>query len=1034
MSDYYKKTHLLLLTCAIAAAAAAPVTARAAQGTYQARVAPQPNDLQFIFEAVDRGDINSLAAYLNFVRTYPELNIHLISNGRPNLNFTDQDGNTPLIRAARQNNLDMVRFLLSTGVNINAVNNRNESALITSYTFQQYHISRYLLAVGASDPYYIAQLLQNTPVAQPPADRAVTAAAPPPPAQEVAQNNAMKAPAENPGELSPSAGPLAAAPLAFGISQPSLYLIGGAVAAAAGTGGAVLAGGSAGGKTPALAVLSAPPPKNGSPLFFHTDEAENQEGIYGMRAEYALARGYDGSIYDRAAGGALNSTTPIGSVRVAVVDTGIKLDHPDLVNNILLADSVTCNDLGCVAGGSDTEGHGTTVAGIIAASLNGIGMHGVAPKAKIMSIGFADAVGNLTSGDAPGIESALDSGAQVINGSYGFIGLHAPDADAAGIAAIQSILNTDYGGTDLMTQFQRGVTDNAIFVFAAGNESTASTPVLHPTVPASLPYFFRGAAVPPGVNAADYAAVNPSGYDWSKNWVAAVSVYQDSSNNFQISEFSNQCGEAKEWCIAAPGEISKSTSFAGGYTGPIQGTSFAAPNIAGAIAAMLGAFPHLTPEKVLLALFDTATDLGAPGVDDVFGHGLVNLDRATDPSDGDWQIATAAITISRPFTSSGLGLSAPFGNALSSNRATLMFLDRYTKNYYVPLSALTGSLTPARTDYDRLARLGRPQMDKAMLLGENTTLHFATAASSGYGEDAKTDTMSRFSYASGIPLDAEGSRMASFAFNYKTSLAELLAPEEQRMIASDALKNPYLALLDTSNSSIVGYADGNTSVTTAAYAGKHSHAEYAYQFDESRKTTGVYSEVAYARGASSVSLNNGIIAENSTILGSETGGAFVVDKATTYHSGVAAKYVFDDSAALLANAHIGYTDVAAASDSILSGFSGIITSSFAAGGELYDTLYDDDTLGLVVSQPLRVMRGSANLTLPMGISGDGSILSQRSFLNLAPTGREVDFEMFYNLRQSESSELSVNGMYRLNADHDPSRNDALFLAKYKIRM
>jgi|GEM_PF-352058 len=1024
-----KKIHLFLLFCALAASG--PVTLIPAAHAQEMAAQPQANNLQLIFDAVDKGDIRGLADYLNFVKTFPSLNPHLIENGKLNLHFTDQEGNTPLIRAARKNNLDMVRFLLSNGADINAVNSYNESALITSYTYQQFAISNYLLVMGASDPYYIAQLLQ-TPAA-PVAPRIVAAQQPaaapiaPPPEQEAI---AAVDPTKNPGDLSPSAGP---GIILFGMTQKGLFLVGGSVLAAAGAGGATALATASASSFPPPVLFTTVAPRNGSPFSFRSAEAAGMEGIYDMNADYSLAHGYDGSIYGRNVDGSLISSTPTGFVKVAVVDSGIQLDHPDLVDNILASAAVTCNDVGCVAGGNDTEGHGTTVAGIIAAQLNGVGMHGVAPKAQLLAIGFADNAGALTNGDAPGISSALDNGAQVINGSYGFEGLYAPTADATGITAIQDLLNTSYGGTDLMTQFQRGVAAHAIFVYAAGNESSAGQPVGQPAVPASLPYFFRGAVVPAGVNAGDYNAVNPSGYDWSENWIAAVSVYKDSDNVFRISDFSNQCGAAMDWCLAAPGEISNSTSNDGGYSGAIQGTSFSAPNISGAAAALLGAFPHLTPEKIVLILFETATDLGPAGVDTIYGHGLVNLDRATDPSDGDWQLAAAAVMV--PFARSGMGLSAPFGNALASNHATLMFLDHYGKNYTIPLSTLARTLAPIKTDYDRLVKLATPDMDKMMTLGENTTLSFSTSAGAGYSKDTPQDKMAKFSYASSMAVDAEGTRTASFAFNYKTSLAEALAPAEQRMITSDALKNPYLALVETSNSSVVSYQDGPAKITTATYMGKQDKAKYDYKLNESKQVSGVHSEVTYAKGAATISLTNGIAMEDSTLLGSETGGAFSVDGATTYYTGLSGRYLFGDNAAIIANYNIGYTEVATSGNSLLNDVSGIVSSSFAAGGEFYNVAGDGDTLGFIISQPLRVNQGNAALTLPVGITSNGTILRQNGTLNLTPTGRELDFEIFYNVKQDDYSELSLDSMFRLNPNNDPTAtNDATFLAKYKIKM
>lgn len=1045
----------MLLSCVLAAYGPWSSTrpAHAAQET-----APPVNNTQAVFDAIDRGNGRYLASYTNFVKTFQSINPDLITNGKLNFNFRDQEGNTPLIHAARQKNLDIVQFLINNGADINAVNNNNESALLTSYLYQQYDISNYLLSTGASDSYHIAQLLQGglAPAAQ---DIQVAAArtAPVPaatiPSQPapvvMAQNQPLPSTVEGEiqpkhstqdlGNLSPSAGGIGVVAAAgeSGFISSNLYLIGGGILAAAGAGGVAAAGSFS--STPALFVppplpLSDPPPQYVNPNAFTTSEAQAQEGILAMNVQYALARGYDGSIYSRAMDGSLLSPTPIGNVKVAVVDSGVQLDHPDLVGNILANLAVTCNDLGCVSGGNDTVGHGTEVAGIIAATMNGTGIYGVASKAKIIPVGFADNLGALTHGDAPGIKWALDHGAQVLNGSYGIPALYASQADAAAVTAIQTMLNTNYGGTNLMTEYQHGVTNHAIFVYAAGNESTAGHPVGQPVAPAGLPYYFRGGSVPAGVDATKYAAINPNGYDWSENWIVAVSVYKDSNSTYKISDFSNQCGALMNICLSAPGQITKSTAVGGGYSGAIQGTSFSAPNVAGAVAVLLGAFPQLSPERVVRILFDTATDLGPTGVDPIYGHGLINLQKATDPSDSGWQLGAVTVPVPFAFSTSVISLSVPFGNALFSNHANLMFLDHYGKNYTIPFSAVSGNLTQTKTAYEKLTNLATADMNNTIHLGGSSMFSFSTDAGQKDSKNTFSSKMSKFSYFSEVPLDATGNRTASFTFNYRTNLANALSPTEHRAIVSDALKNPYLALIDTSSSSVINIQNGHTKVTTAAYAGQYNRDEYNYRFKGQKKVTGVYSEVTYAKDKSSLSFDGGMTVENKSLLGSETSGAFAVDKAATYYTGISGKYAFRDNAALVANYNIGYTDVSAADYSFLGGFSGIVSSSFAAGSEFYNIAGEHDTLGFIVSQPLRVNQGNAALTLPVSIANDGTIQSQSSKLNLTPTGHEMDLETFYNLKQGDDSELSLNGIFRLNPDNTSAKNEALFLAKYKITM
>lgn len=92
-----------------------------------------------------------------------------------------------------------------------------------------------------------------------------------------------------------------------------------------------------------------------------------------------------------------------------------------------------------------------------------------------------------------------------------------------------------------------------------------------------------------------------------------------------LADYSNACGITRDWCITAPGSLITDDGT------PADGTSFAAPIVSAAIATVRQAFPYMTAAQVTSLLFETARDLGAPGVDAVYGHGMLDLERATRP-------------------------------------------------------------------------------------------------------------------------------------------------------------------------------------------------------------------------------------------------------------------------------------------------------------------------------------------------------------------------------------------------------------------
>ena len=185
-------------------------------------------------------------------------------------------------------------------------------------------------------------------------------------------------------------------------------------------------------------------------------------------------------------------------------------------------------------------------------------------------------------------------------------------------------------------------------------------------------------------------------------WLAVVNL--DKRNI--ISKSSNGCGIAKEFCLAAPGTFVQSTFAQGekydrkdaashaaskrksgdadiesndGY-GTYSGTSMAAPVVSGVAAVVKSAAPNLTASQVVDILLRTATDLGAPGTDPVYGHGLVNLERALRPigqvnAAGGRGAGVAASADTR------IAFSSAFGNAAPSARHQFGGLDSYGRVY-----------------------------------------------------------------------------------------------------------------------------------------------------------------------------------------------------------------------------------------------------------------------------------------------------------------------------------------------------------------
>jgi len=264
---------------------------------------------------------------------------------------------------------------------------------------------------------------------------------------------------------------------------------------------------------------------------------------------------------------AWNVTMGSPDVRVAVLDTGIDLDHPDLSGQIYAQTDVVDND----GSADDDDGHGTHVAGIIAATANnGIGVAGIAPGVKLIVVDvFGPDYANTTD-IIEGIHYAVSNGADIINMSFGGY-----ENDTAFETAVAT-----------------AVSGGVVCVAAAGNDNT-STPCY------------------------------PSDYD------SVISVIATTSSDTKAS-WSNY-GSAKD--ISAPGEYIVSTYIDGGYA-YMSGTSMASPVVAGVVALILSANPDLSVNEVKEILYSTAVDLGESGNDATYGWGRVDAYAAVAAAAG----------------------------------------------------------------------------------------------------------------------------------------------------------------------------------------------------------------------------------------------------------------------------------------------------------------------------------------------------------------------------------------------------------------
>lgn len=729
-------------------------------------------------------------------------------------------------------------------------------------------------------------------------------------------------------------------------------------------GAAMLTSACSGGGSPSSAPLL--PPTPGVPVTpvinYNTAEYRQSYGLDAISAIAAYNAGYTGA-----------------GIMVAVIDSGIDRTNADLVGNI---DANSINIVTHLTSDlQDKEGHGTTVAGVIAASRNDIGTHGVAFDAKILAINTTDPAtcpadcGFNQYDIANGIDYARQQGAKIVNLSMSGVGV----------------------GSYLKLAMQNAVSAGMIIVIAAGNDSSA------------IPSAFARIA----------------GEAWTNGQIIIAGA-TDQTNT--IAAFSNQAGGGfANLFLVAPG-VGITTTHLGGGLAVASGTSYSTPHISGAAAILLQKFPNLTAHDIADILFTTATDLGVTGVDDIYGRGLINLERAIAPVGAasiptSSQVTASSASNGSPLAASAMHLGTPFGDALSASSALThaMILDSYHRSYQMDLT------TRIRRDRSlpALAAITEPGIETIDRTIE--PLRGARLQASVEHRTAFADIDARyFAHQDPRPLHQRNFR---FRLNQQVgSGLSLQAGSHVSLAASEAADVTNLFLTRPEDKSLATGAEDDIAVAAVQALGKNTKLTMAaaysalhdreFQLDGKRSTVTFSLTHKWARNFD-LSLDVGAVTEKGAVLGALSGGALALgDGAITRYTGLQAAWSPVATVRLFAGWMTGRTEVSAASGSLVTHISSLKTQSFRAGLGAYGLFNASDRFGFMVSQPLRVSSGTAELKLAEArdYTNDRLVFGDVTAA-LSPSGRQTDIEASYQTPLGDSLWMQTNIIHQLNAGH-----------------
>lgn len=710
-----------------------------------------------------------------------------------------------------------------------------------------------------------------------------------------------------------------------------------------GSGGIVVTPPPTAGAPPAPAATPAPtpaPPPSTASVTNDTGEYRATVGAVSMNALAAYNQGATGR-----------------GVNVAVIDTGINIASADFAGRI----SASSQNVAGGATHADEGGHGTAVSFTLAGGRNGTGTHGAAFDATIVAL-RADTPGSCAAdGDgctfrdnalARGIDVAVAAGARVINMSLG---------------------SPNPFGSNVLAAIGRATAEGVVIVLSAGNQNEknpalATNPDVSAQV-ANISTVARGLVIVAGsVGAGD-----------------------------SISSSSNRAGNTAAHYLTAVGE----RILAPDQHGQVfqwSGTSFAAPQIAAAVALLAQAFPNLTGKQIVDLLYLTARDAGAAGVDSIYGQGVLDLSRAFQPV-GTSTLASMRTPVS--LTNNGT-MSAPMGDA-QQNGLGAVILDGFDRAFAIDLANTIGRASQRPVLHGLLD--GRSRAAVSRVDGLTIAMTVAPSRQGALVERTMLDARAaEGARALAGSVTRRLGRNMGFGIGFATGggalTAQLAGHGEPAFLVARPAGGGFGFDADARNSAALRVVRGGLGLTAAAETGGVAwQAQSVIAALDGRWQRSPYQRFALTAdrriGPVALSASLSRMSEDATILGARLGDGLGGGRATSWFGDLAARVALGGGWDAGGSYRQGRTD--ARLGGAIAGAGTIMTSAWAADVGKSGVLGPGDTMGFRIAQPLRVARGGIDVRLPT--YWDYGSLSVTEWtpqrLNLAPTGRELDYEWRY---------------------------------------
>lgn len=808
--------------------------------------------------------------------------------------------------------------------------------------------------------------------------------------------------------------------------------------------------GGGGGQNPADSGITLPPPSSNQdnskpPWNNFADQIQDPSNVAELASEFetdeyagsgALAMINASSAYARGATGA--------GVNAGVIDSGVYDEHIEFAQGS--GDKIEYAGSDYSTGNprsNDALGHGSVVAGIIAANRDplisqvGLNMHGVAFDASLLAYEIP-----LGSGEGPydplEVEqvsfsddnyfaarfTTMADQVDIVNMSFGFSSVITSYSEAQ----VESAFGRSI---DALSQQNKSRGQRSIFVISAGNpyndldEFDTTVEAKSPELLPGLPYLFPEL----------------------KDHMLAVVAVDDSG---EIAFYSNRCGVAADFCLAAPGggdgnnngSIESHERIWGPappeagaeanayYYGGAVGTSFAAPVVSGSLALLKQMFPTVGNHELAARLLSTANKTGIYSDSSIYGQGLLDLDAATRPvgalavaSNSSLNSGLSEISASS-ITTSGAGLGNSLAAALKGHNMALF--DQQGFPFYRDASLLINQ-TQSPSAVSRLQH-------REQQLSNGARLQLGNSINSVNSQ--------------GLPLQADylalqfGSTSEQYT-NSKQSLNRFIginanpgwffgvyadgsvAPDHNSDDSSFAA--PWLNFARNGWSSggtvelglgklRIGMFEGsmfdNSGFDGPAVSGQLSP-------DHELKSHGSLLEYSLWSPSLSINFQRGYISEDDSLLGATLGQNLgQLKNSATEFFGLNGHVQLNRNWQGVFAVYLGTTENGLEETGLLSLDKSLNSNAWTLGLNSSPNWQPDDRLSISLHQPLRIQSGQGRLQLASGRTVDRQVTYETVSFDLQPQGREQQLELLYQFKIGKIN-TATRVEYRMQPNHNP---------------